>query len=361
VNLLSENKLSFTLRFISKQNNWLMLKAFELPLDGSADDLAALFSYTKEEQDSNLSSLESYLAHAFNQTLVRDHYYGAWAQVLQQDGKYVLKMFSPHHDLRIYERLITDWIAAGKVGLTIFQANQSLIPPESKNDMQFLLPFGLSMAKSRSVQLLHFPPLETFVFQDYLYSPTNRRWENLMGYNEIRGINFAELETIVDCVPIAAPGDDSKGIAPFNNLFTPYVKKMLQARLTSDGKFTQPVVAYGEPVMQWVRQAFPDVVKDELQPLSLIEISLFDNDVITPLLCANHPSKYLYYTDQPYSQEKENIMLQDLIAAGWQATMAYYPERSAAEVLQEMSDAWTNSPDIRNIMDKEDQAYGYKL
>jgi hypothetical protein len=338
-----------------------MLKAFELPLEGTADDLAALFSYSKENQDSDLSSLESYMAHAFNQTLVRDHIYGGWAQVLQQDDKYILKMFAPHHDLTDHKRLINDWIAAGKSGLSLFQSNESLIPADRKNDMRFLLPFGLAMAKTKSVQLLHFPPLETFVFQDYLYSPTNRRWENLLGYNDIKGINYAELETIVDCVPIAAPGDDSKGIAPFNNLFTPYVKQMLQARLIPNGKYTQPVVAYGGPVMQWVQDNFSDVVKDKLSPLSLVELRLFDNEVITPLLCANHPSKYLYYTDEPYSDEKKNIMLQDLIAAGWQAKMAYSNPTSAAEVLQSMTEYWNNSQDIRRIMDQEDQAYGYKL
>ncbi|HLF63526.1 MAG TPA: hypothetical protein VI603_07230 [Saprospiraceae bacterium] len=341
----------------------------KIPIDGTAKQLSKLFSYGIETQKSDLTSLEEYIAHTFNQTLVRDHFYGAWAEVLKDKGKYILKMYSPHHDLSIYERLIPAYLEAGRVALSLFEDNRKNVRKYGKKQMRFSLPFGLCMAKAKSVQLLHFPPLETFVYQDYLYSPTNRRWENLIAYNEVAAVNFAEMESIVDCVPIAAPGGDSEGISHFNETFTPYVMKMLQARLDPSGKTTQPVVAYGEPVRAWLEKTFSGQIRTQikdgrLQTLSLIELRLFNSGVTTPVLCANHPSKYLYYTDDTdpaHFDEKKDIMTQDLIAAGWQAKMAYQPKGSPHKVLQHLQKHWTNNPQVLKIITQEDQAYGYKL
>ena len=346
-----------------------MNNCVEINLPGTADELTAIFSYTKAEQDTKLTTLESYIAHAFNLTLTREHFFGAWAQVLQNNGQFVLKMYSIHHDLTPYKSLIPAYIEAGKTGLSIYKANQAEIDKVGQGQMQFLLPFGLSMCNSKSVQLLHFPPLETLVYQDYLYSPTNRRWENLLGYNNPLEKNFSELETIVDCVPIAAPGDDSKGIAPFNNLFTAYVKQMLQARMIPKDHHSQPIVAYGEPVMAWLEQNFGDQIKPQipsgrLAPLSLIELEILGNNIKTPLLCANHPSKYLYYTDDNKPVDaptKKEIMLQDLIAAGWHDRMSHHPTSDAKIVLEELTKHWTNNPRVEKIMAQEDVAYGYLL
>ncbi|MFN0189988.1 MAG: hypothetical protein ACKVQV_14910 [Bacteroidia bacterium] len=347
-----------------------MKQGIEITLNGTTDEFKQLFSYTSVEEDAKLATLEDYMAHVFNQSMDRDRFHGSWAEVIndKDKGTYVLKMFSPHHDLSPYCKLIPAYLEAGKVALSIFQMNQKLIPPASKDQMRFLLPFGLSMANCKSVQLLHFPPLETFVYQDYLYSPTNRRWENLLGYNNLTISNFSELETIVDCVPIAAPGGDSTGIAPFNNLFTAYVKQMLQARLNPNGKITQPVMAYGGPVMDWLKLAFADQIdpqiKGPLAPLSLVELKLFDSDVITPVLCANHPSKYLYYTDdnkKADAEVKKEIMTQDLIAAGWQYKMANEHHHSPKTVLDEMKKHWTNNKRVLEIIEQEDQSYGYKI
>ncbi len=341
-----------------------MENLLEITLKGNEKHLSQLFSYSKKRKKANLSSLQDYMAHVFNQTLVRDQIYGAWAQVLLKEDKYVLKIYSPHHDLSEYKDLIGSYMKAGKMALSIFKDNKKEIKKAGKNSMKFLLPFGLSMKKTKSVQLLHFPPLETFVYQDYLYSPTNRRWENLLGYNGMTEAFFPELESIVDCVPIAAPGDDSKGIEPFNNYFTPYVKEMLRARLKQEGDYTQPVVAYGGPVRDWLEKSFPKESNGHLEPLSLLTLQLFDSGVKTPVLCANHPSKYLYYTDDDkpsdYATKKE-IMTQDLIAAGWQSRMAYGSKVKSTQVLEKMKKHWTGNPRVEEIMRQEDKAYGYTL
>ena len=346
-----------------------MKKCIEISLDGTEEQLSLLFSYSSTGQNSQLATLEASISHTFNQTMQRDGFYGSWAQVIKNNDLYVLKMYSPHHDLSVYKRLIPAYLEAGKIAVSIYNENINEITKTGIDKMRFLLPFGLSMAKTKSVQLLHFPPLETFFYQDYLYSPTNRRWENLLGYNTLTETNYFELETIVDCVPIAAGGDDSADIAPYNEKFIPYVKKMLQSRLKATGNKTQPIVAYGGPVMDFLQKTFSDQIdpqiKDgKLEPLSLVQLKLFDSDAITRVLCANHPSKYLYFTDDNKKADfkvKKEIMTQDLIAAGWQIKMAAHPNYSAKRVLQEMKDYWTNSSKVLKIMKQEDESYGYKL
>ncbi|HSF46154.1 MAG TPA: hypothetical protein VLA58_09080, partial [Chitinophagaceae bacterium] len=272
---------------------------------------------------------------------------------------YVAKLYSPHHDLGVYQELIPSFLEAGHLGLNIFNNIQSSI----NSQMRFLLPWGLSMARTKSIQLLHFPPLETFVYLDYLYSPTNRRWENLLGYNDPE-VLLSEEETIVDCVPVAAPGDDSAGIAPLNNSFAPYVKAMLQARLGHLGHAQTPIVAYGEPVMAWLKANYGDQIAGDLQPLSLVELQLWESGVKHHVLCANHPSKYLYYTDKHDKADfevKKQIMTQDLIAAGWQSKMVKTPGHSPVKLLQELKQYWTDNPRVPEIMLQEDRAYGYKI
>lgn len=340
-----------------------MGQSIDIILEGSEEEFTALFSYSPTLQKSGLTSLKEFIGHAVNQTLQRDNVYGAWAEVLSVKNGYLLKMSSPHHDLSAYKTLIPAWIEAGKYGLQIAQKNKNKIDrviKSTKEKMKFLLPFGLAMGNVKSVQLLHFPPLTTFVYLDYLFSPTNRRWENLLGYNRVKGVNYASFESIVDCVPLAAPGGDSKGIEPFNNSFIPYVKRMLKARLTPQDGFTQPIVAYGSPVRIWLEKAFPNQIKHELKVLSLLELKLFDDDIITPVLCANHPSMYLYETDKPYSKEKKKILVQDLIAAGWQALMAEHPSDSPKNVLKAMTDYWKGNPRVLKIMNQEDREFSFR-
>jgi hypothetical protein len=337
-----------------------MKNKVEITLQGTKNELTNLFSYDSD-QWSELASLPSYIAHLFNQTLVRDQIYGAWAQVLEDNGNYVLKMYAPHNDLSAYEDLIPTCIDAAKIGLDIYEQNKEELDKIDNSKVRFLLPFGLSMAKTKSIQLLHYPPLETFVFNDYLYSPTNRRWENLLNNNEIKITNFTELESIIDCVPLAAPGNDGDYLKPYNNIFTDYVKKMLEVKLDMSGPTTQPVVAYGGPVRDWLEQAYPEQITESLDVLTLLNLNFGEGDSKTPVLCANHPSKYLYQTDKPYSKYKEELMTQDLIAAGWQSEMIHNPKQSPQEVLDRLTNYWTDNSKVIDIMNQEDAAYGYNL
>ncbi len=339
-----------------------MQSTIDINLAGDEELLTQLFSFTPEKSAAGLTTLETFIGHFINQTLQRDGLFGAWAKVWSINGSYNLKISSPHHDLSQYGKSIPDFIEAGKLALQIVQQNQAQLDQVIKSTgkgMQFILPWGLALAKVKSVQMLHFPPIEAYIYSDYIFSPTNRRWENLLGYNGLDSQDFPKMESIVDCVPIGAPGGDTQGIAPFNQIFAPYIKKMLQARLTSDGYKTQPVVACGSPVHDLLQVMFSDQIKCKPNTLDVLKIKLYDDDTITPFIIANHPSQYLYYTDKPFSEEKKNILMQDLIATGWQARMAENFNGTSEEVLEALKTYWTDHPDFQKIMDQEDRAYNF--
>jgi hypothetical protein len=112
----------------------------------------------------------------FNQTLERDLLWGSWADAyVRKGGEYRLKLSSPKHDVSAYAKVVPAYLAAGRLALKAFNATVT-----NGNGLQFQLPFGLAMVNVRSVQLFHFPPSETSSYSDYLYSPTNRRWEALL-------------------------------------------------------------------------------------------------------------------------------------------------------------------------------------
>jgi len=302
--------------------------------------------------------LEDAITFVFNQTLQRDRFYGAWAQAYRNgDGEYRLKITSPQDDISAYRTLIPRYIAAGQLAHTRYYQD---IPSSARSRWEFLLPFGLPMANVKSVQLLHFPPLETFTYKDYLYSPTNRRWECLLAQNGFDGAHNAAVERIVDVAPIAAPGGAGSELSDYNQDFIPYAKAQLRNFLRplrdTDDQLTQPMIAYGEPVHAWLTEAFE--LKQTPAVLDIVRLSILDApEGRTPpetwVLCANHPSEYLYDTDLPLSDAFEpngdypppiNVMCQDLIAAGWQAHMSEHPGDDPHRVLAELQQKWGWDP-----------------
>lgn len=292
-----------------------------------------------------------------------------------------------------YEGLITSYLTAGRLALDIY--NQKGVQGPG---FQFLLPFGLALANVRSVQLLHYPPTETFSYLDYLYSPTNIRWECLLVENGFGANDLAAVERILDVVPIAADGGDSSGIDPYNGAFVPYGKAQLQNFLGApvDG-FTAPVVGYGGPVRDWLWSAYPDQIakqlpasgtKNPLRPLSVVVLDIVDG-AKTPVLCANHPSEYLYFTSvktgvvtnivqamgpppastlatrgdsapgQASFPQPLTVMRQDLVAAGWQCAMSKAWNSDPAETLAEMNDRWKSDAAVTAIMEDQNAEFGY--
>ncbi len=302
-----------------------------------------------------------FIGHTLNQTLQRDMFFGSWADVFTDNGEFGVKITSPGDDVSSYCELIPAYFAAAKTAYSIFE-KAGITDPK----LHFLLPFGLCMARTQSIQLLHFPPTECLTYMDYLYSPTNRRWESLLGYSGYDGTRNTRVERIVDVVPIAAPGGDSTGISPYNNVFASYGKEMLKALLSPDqtGKATQPVVAYGGPVRDWLESTFPDQIREQipkgkLDVLSVVSLPLYDDKTPTPVLCANHPSMYFYLIKKPY-ENREKIMKQDLVAAGWQTKMSRNRDADPISTRDELKTYWDSESDkLKNIIESQDTEFGW--
>ncbi|HIG29933.1 MAG TPA: hypothetical protein EYQ50_19905 [Verrucomicrobiales bacterium] len=307
-------------------------------------------------------NLQDFIAHTINQSLLRDLMYGSWCEVFLSSDQYGVKITSPLNDLSGYEEKLPALLVAAQKGYERFEELKITDP-----GLHLLFPFGLPIARAKSVQLLHFPPLECLIYVDYLYSPTNRRWESLLGSNGWPGERNSLLERIVDVVPLAALGGDSKGIEPYNFEFKEYGIAMLKAVLSisANGKATQPIVGYGGPIRNWLEQTFPNEVKKvkpdgNLDVLDIIEIPLVSDTVLTPVICANHPSLYFYLiADNPY-EKKAGIMKQDLVAAGWQVAMAENWEACPKTVLANLQASWeTDSARMKAIVEEQDSAFGF--
>lgn len=342
-------------------------------------DIEGLFRFGDNSPD-----LEDAITFVFSQSLQRDRYFGSWAQAYRNgNGEYRLKITSPCDDVSAYETRIPGYIDAGRQALASYYDK---VPATARSGWEFLLPFGLAMAEVKSIQLLHFPPLETFTYKDYLYSPTNRRWECLLAQNGFDGEKNASVERIVDVAPIAAPGGAGSELTDYNQDFIPYAKaqlrNFLQPLTTTGHELTQPIVAYGGPVHDWLKEAFH--LPQSPGVLDIVELSILEQDDGRPgpktwVLCANHPSEYLYDTDLPLSDAfKPNgdypapihVMCQDLIAAGWQAHMSENPGDDPYEVLATLEQRWgwdTHNGTVRKdkadellaIMKEQNQAFGF--
>lgn len=325
---------------------------------GYEHDIAGLFQFGE-----NGPALVEAITFVFSQTLQRDMFFGSWAQAYRNgNGEYRVIITSPTDDVSAYQTLIPNYIKAGKQAIASYYKN---VPYPVRKGWEFLLPFGLAMANIKSIQLLHFPPLETFTYKDYLYSPTNRRWECLLAQNNFNGVNNTPIERIIDVAPIAAPGGAGKELTDYNQDFIPYVKAQLKNFLrplqTTNNKLTQPIIAYGGPVHDWLKQAYSlnktpktlDIIK-----LNIIDGNSADDTPYTWVLCANHPSEYLYDTDIPLKDaNKPNgdypapmvVMCQDLVAAGWQAHMSENPNDDPYKTLSMMEDRWGWDPENHKV------------
>ncbi len=322
---------------------------------GTEGQLDPLFAYRPKGV-----TLADGIAHSINQTLLRDLFDGAWAQVWvdKVSGSYQVKITSPATaaDITRYATQIPAFIEAVGAAYAIYQAHASTLP----SDVRFLPPFGLAMLRTKSIQLLHYPPLETLDYIDYLYSPTNRRWENLLACCGYPGAENTLVETIVDAVPIGADGGaaGAAAIASLNNSFTDYHTRMLNVIVvpSPSGKSTQPIVAYGGPVLEFLETNFG---QSHLQVLSLISLQLLRNGPPTPVLCANHPSRFFYY--KPGQEDAfRTILKQDLIAAGWQAEMARDPDADPVQALSAITAYWTaHTTALQEIFDQQVTEFEY--
>ncbi len=315
---------------------------------GSEEALERIFPFKPKA-----ATLGHCIAHGINQSLLRDLHYGAWAKVSDQSDPYTVSISCPTDDLDLdsYATRYQGYLKAVGTAKDLYEQHQDKL----SKDVHFLPPFGLAMERTKSIQLLHYPPSGTLDYMDYLYSATNRRWENLLGYNGYDGAQNSLLERIVDLVPIAADGGGAgaDAIKSVQDVFTEtYLPQMLNVFLeaSSSGATTQPIVAYGGPVIDYLQQKLNpvDLNSDNtsIQVLSLFSIPFMNDGPPTPVLCANHPAKFMYYSPTPDPEEPptdfRQVLMQDLVAAGWQAHMAEHQDDDPLATLQNVTARWAN-------------------
>lgn len=320
---------------------------------GSWSDMADLFAW---EIGSGIK-LTDWINHFFNQTLQRDGFVGAWADVYSDKNQQLgVKLAAPFGNVAGYAKSVPAFIKAAKVGHQIYQANRAGI---IGRQLFYYLPVGMALTNFRSIQLLHYPPYSARTFMDYLYSPTNRRCESLLVYNGWDPAKVTLNERVVDAVPLAGPGSDATGIDEFEDDFIPYSKGMLQALLDTSLKRTQPVVAYGGPAHQWLQKAFPKQAPKKLDVLSLFKVRVGKGKAVTPILCANHPSEFLFYSKQT-KQWAFTIVQQDLIAFRWQVRMSQRWDADPAKVLKDAKAYWERRPAaVRKIVAAQIEEFGF--
>jgi len=347
---------------------------------GPWDQLADLFSW----DPSSGIDLRDLIAHGINQTMQRDGLLGSWADVYHDQGDTLsVKISAPFEQVKAYAKIIPAFIAAGRIGFDAYMQHRATI---LQGKLIFYLPVGLPMLATKSVQLLHYPPYEARTYSDYLYSPTNRRWESLLGYNGYDPAGVTALERICDAVPLAGPGSDATVINEVEDYFIPYGKAMLAALLDQSGARTQPVVAYGGPAHDWLKRAFPTQIKTMPKLFSVLELKVGSGKAVTPVLCANHPSEFLFFDEPHYKGEEHSpatrapgkasapnkgkkidpkkwafdIMMEDLVAARWQAQMAERWDADPAKVLADAKAHWESEPDrVREIVAAQEEEFGF--
>jgi len=312
------------------------------------------------------TTVEVCLELALNQSLQRDGFYGAWAQVyfVKPNVDIAITSPDPTADVTPYATVFPHWLAAVSTAVTAYNnvyatLNPKPPAPPNVNGVAFLAPFGLAMTQTRSVQLLHYPPTTTLSFMDYLYSETNRRWESLLSLNGSTGPQNLLLETITDLVPVAANGGGAgaTAIGPFANAFGQYVPQMLNVFLKASpaGQSTQPVVGFGGPVMTFLQSTYkpidvspvPGRPSGKLSALSLFKQQIMSGGPTTPVLCTNHPSAFMYYptSEKGFPPTDFKLVLQqDLTAARWQVQMGQNPDADPVATLGAAWAYWT-SPD----------------
>jgi hypothetical protein len=192
----------------------------------------------------------------------------------------------------------------------------------------------------------------------------------------VHGAERTLLERIIDLVPIAAAGGAGKEIDRYNNDFTDYVRAQLATFVGGHPTHTPPVIAMGAPARSWLQSVFK--IKRRLAPLSMLELDIVRGRK-THVLCANHPSQYLYDTSEPLNEAHKlnhdvrwvegkksvtvsaspyTIMHQDLLAAGWQAAMSKDWSADPERTLREVKKRWTEQA-VTEVMRSQDQEFGY--
>lgn len=284
-------------------------------------------------------TLEQTVQHYLEQSLTRDGYAQASVKVLR-NGERIQAYFEgtpPGYGQPLQQLLDSGDLA--------YQgASQLNKDGKWQYNWYFFLPLGMALENRKSVELLHFPPDYSLTqAQDYLRSSTTDRWAALLSSNGVPPEQTPAYQTIVDIAPIAAPANAGSALEGVYSYFNRYQQRMVVELSAGKGDGTLPMVAFGSPVRNWIKQQYGV----SLAVLGLGQITAAPGQQVS-VLGANHPS-YIWYAADPAnnqgSEDKANatgikVMGQDLSAACWQAGMGQQPSRDPKQTLDGCTQKW---------------------
>ena len=286
-------------------------------------------------------TLEQTVEHYLTQSVQRDGYGDAKVLVKTDNGQLHAEIIGVPNG---YEKPLAALLDAGDLAYN----GASKLNADGKwaYSWYLFLPLGMALENRRSVELLHFPPDYSLTqAQDYLKSATTDRWASLLTVNGIPAEQTPAFQTIIDIAPIAAPSNAGKDLEGVYSYFNDYQTTMVRnVSLHSSGE-TLPMVAFGSPVRNWIKQQYGATVN----VLGLATISPSDG-VKVRVLGSNHPS-YIWYAADPASYSGNDakakadaaglkVMGQDLSAACWQAVMGRQPDSNADIELKTCTQTW---------------------
>lgn len=199
---------------------------------------------------------------------------------------------------------------------------------------QFWLPLGLPMVSQKAVMLLHYPPYTSFQAYDYLNNATLNRWERLLTTVGVAPANVNLYETIVDVMPIAAPGSNETAcLTPAmsesyfanaganRNYIAPMLSLLANPPVNAGKKGTAPVLVFGsEPRQVWASM-------NNLKSFNVLDVgtvTMPGDTKPTAYIGANHPIAAVYdtCTSTPNIIQME---IQDLTTACFAQAMSADP------------------------------------
>lgn len=233
-------------------------------------------------------------------------------------------------------------------GVTACEADQSCWQIQSPQNPKgcpgpwsFWLPLGLPMVSQKAVMMLHYPPYTSFQAYDYLNNATLNRWERMLTTVGVPANQVNLYESIVDIMPIAAPGSGETacltpgmsetyfGNASANrNYIAPMLTLLANPPVYAAKKGTAPVLVFGsEP-----RQVWQDM--NNLKSFGVLDVgtvTLPGDTKPTAYIGANHPIAAVYDTCTT-TPSIVTMEIQDLTTACFAQAMSVDPTASPAAV-----------------------------
>jgi hypothetical protein len=376
---------------------------------GPVDRLEVLYSFPNTNRDT--SNLAQTIEHWMNLTLKHDGlrrelssspagYEGAQCAVRVDGNMYSLLLSGPPEGATEFEtyavrlpRFLEHGWNAWTQDVSRIKQGASAKPWDPNGDgWRFFLSHGVTLARPKTLQFFHYPPIRLLALRNYLEDPVPQRCEELLVANGVKDYDEARrYECVMDAVPIGASDEEGqRGTIPIDEF---HAYQAAQTRLLLDdpggatkSSVTIPIVVYG----QHPKRVFSELFLNESSEicgwkgetdettrewLEYRDGRLRDDTTVlaaeiipgkvTPVVGSRHP--YAFYgmaqagpksvngtnqagkVGQGYihpryvNAEAEvlyNRMVKDLVIARWQKMLADRPSYEPGDALREATEYW---------------------